>query len=355
MKKLGKILLPIMAFSVCALSGCNKDDRVLLSFGDVHATSCKEITTDYLNDVIDRQESFCLVVNSTTCGCWHDFKPSLEAFVKENKTICYQISYDNYIKLSVDARHGLNSLSSGNTTFAIFENGNLKKTITTNTAKNREIMYSGEKFAQYMSENVILPKCFFIEKDDVAVIKASEKAAVIYFERSACGDCNALNPTLLRSYIKNHSDMNCIYVLDCQPYWASKEKHTEEQYQAYLDFKAEMGLTTSTNPDYGYGSGVFPYFSLIENGNYTSGAVVYNDTVEEVNGKYIVTDSYYSEEMVQKLSYTNTVVKGMEISSKDLIINPGYVSWPHENANKVYEPILNVFLDEALPKVTFKF
>lgn len=355
MKKLGKILLPIMAFSVCALSGCNKDDRVLLSFGDVHASSYKEITTDYLNDVIAYEESFMLVVNSTTCGCWHDFKPSLESFINENKTICYQIDYDDYIELDPSDRHGLNSLSSGNTTLAIFENGTLKKTLTTNTKENRSIMYSKEKFAQYMSENVILPKCFFIEKDDVATIKESGKSAVIYFERSGCGDCNALNPTLLRSYIKNHSDMNCIYVLDCEPYYRKKENSTAEQYQAYIDFKAEMGLATSSNPNYGYGAGVFPYFSLIENGNYTSGAVVYNDTVEKVGEKYVITDSYYTSEMVQKLTYTNTVLKGMELSSKDVTVNPNYIMWPNDNANEVYKPILNAFLDEALPKVTYTF
>lgn len=355
MKKIAKILLPIMAFSVCALSGCNNDDRVLLSFGDVHASTCKEITTDDLNDVISRKESFMLVVNSTTCGCWHDFKPSLESFINENKALCYQISYDKYIKLEPDARHGLNSLSSGNTTFAIFENGTLKKTITTDTAKNREIMYKEDKFAQYMSENVILPKCFFIEKDDVATIKASGKSAVIYFERSGCGDCNALNPTLLRSYIKEHNDMNNIYVLDCQPYWASQKTSTKEQFDAYVAFKEEMGLAVTTNPNYGYGAGVFPYFSLIENGNYSSGAVVYNDTVEKVGEKYVITDSYYTSEMVQKLTYTNTVLKGMELSSEDVTVNSNYIMWPNDNANEVYKPILNAFLDEALPKVTYTF
>lgn len=357
MKKLCKLLVPFLVLGASVLTGCDKDKRAFLSFGDVHAKTFTSITTDNLNDHIENEESFLLVVNSTTCGCWSDFQQVLVPYISENKVICYQISYEEYTKLGADERHGLTSLAKGSTTFAIFKNGKLKKSIS--TGKQSKIMYNYENFSNFINENAVLPKCFFITKDDVSTIKASGKNAVIYFERSGCGDCNALNPTILASYVKSHKDMNNLYVLDCEEYY---RKSNAADYDSYVSFKNEMGMASEyktvagNNPIYGYGGGVFPFFSYIENGTYASGAVAYNDVVTKENDKYVIVDSYYTEERVSKVSYTDTVLKGKEIPEKELDKFPsGYVSWKHEYANKHYEKIIASFLDETLPKTTFTF
>ena len=139
--------------------------------------------------------------------------------------------------------------------------------------------------------------------------------------------------------------MNDIYVLDCQPYWRRRDA---EDYDSYLAMKDELGLSTVNNPVYGYGAGVFPYFMYLENGNYASGAVVYNDSV---NSDLVVTDSYYTAERAQVLQYTDTVLVGKQLSDDDVNKSQYGVSWTHESADKAYEPILTAFLDYALPKI----
>lgn len=352
MKKLVKFLVPFLVSSSVIFSGCKdkkiNDNRVLIDFGDIHGYETTEITIEKLNELVNAKENFLFVVSTNTCGCWNEFRPNLEKYIADNKLICYRINYEQ-IK-DVASAYELYLLSSSTTTFAIFENGKVKTTLC--TSDDKKIMYDEKKFAQYMNENIKLPGCYFITKNDYTSIKDSGKNAVIYFERTACGDCTALNPGLLRSYVNNRKMDQKIYVLDCQEYWRASNA---DDYQSYVNAKNELGISNVNNP-YGFDAGVFPFFTLIENGEYTSGAVVYNDSV---NSDLVVSKSYYSAERVANLEYTSTVVQGMQLTEND--VNKGtyqgfeYVSWDHSSADKVYEGILNSFLDYALPKVTFEF
>ena len=349
MKKLTKILVPFLVLSSAVLSGCKKkveeDNRTRLSFGDVHLTETVEVTVSELNEIKKEKDTnnFLLVVNSNTCTCWNEFKPNLDKYISLNHVFCYRIDYLS-IK-DVASGFNLNNLTKSSTTFAIFENGELKTSICTDS--DSKIMYDENRFSQYMSESVILPSCYFITKDDFHTIKNSGKNAVIYFERAECGDCKAINPGILNSYFKKRENTNKVYIVDLQPYYGTAE---------YQDIKDELGLSESGNPSFGFGTGVVPFFSYIENSTYASGAVVYNDSV---NSDLVVSKSYYSAERVANLEYTSTVVQGMQLTEND--VNKGtyqgfeFVSWDHSSADKVYEGILNSFLDYALPKVTFSF
>ena len=356
MKKLVNILLPFLVVSSAVLSGCKKkeveDNRVLLDFGDVHIFETTEISIDKLNELIKAKENFLFVVSTTTCGCWSEFRPNLERYIVDNHLICYKMNYDQ-IKDVAGPAYELYYLSSSTTTFAIFENGKVKTTLCSSDDGN--IMYDEKKFAKYMDETVRLPSCYFITKSDYHSIKESGENAVIYFERTKCGDCTNLNPGLLRSYVKKHTNMKKIYVVDCQQYWRASSDG--DYTSTYLATKDELGLSEvdyngNPNNPFGYDAGVFPFFSYIENGNYASGAVVYNDNVDS---NLVITKSYYSSERVASLGYTNTVLTGKQLTEEDVSRYGEYVMWNHDSADKVYEDILNSFLDYALPKSTFEF
>ena len=357
MKKIIKILLPFLVASSAVFSGCKKkdktdgDSRVLISFGDVHASETRQIGLTKLAEITNAKENFLLVVSTNTCGCWDDFRPVLNSYISTKKVVCYRIDF-NDIK-DATATYGLANVSSSTTTFAVFENGKVKTFL--NTADDKNIMYDQTKFAKYMEETIILPSCYFITKDDVSTIKSSNKNAVIYFQRSECGDCTALNPLLI-SYLKDHKSMNKLYTIDCQQYWRSSEA---EDYQSYLDFKDEMGLSTTNNPTYGYSTGVFPFFSYISNGQYSSGCVIYNDSISKVDDKIIVSQSYYTTERVQHLEYTSTVIQGLELSANEVTEAEyqgyHYYKWKQESKDSRYKGILDSFLDYALPKETFNF
>ena len=352
MKKLIKILVPFLVLSSTVLSGCKKkevsDNRVLLDFGDVHTFETTEITTERLNELVNGKENFLFVVSTNTCGCWNEFRPNLERYIVDNKLICYRMDY-NQIKDVAGPGYELYHLSSSTTTFAIFENGKVKTTLC--TSDDSKIMYDEKKFAQYMNENIRLPGSYFITKSDYESIKDSGKNAVIYFARSKCGDCGNLNPGLLRSYVNSRSMEHKIYVVECQPYYGTDAYQSIKDGFGMSEYIMVDDVKTPNNP-YGFGTGVFPFFSYIENGNYASGAVVYNDSVDS---NLVVSNSYYTAERVANLQYTNTVIQGKQLSEDDVSRYGEYVIWNHDSADKVYEGILNSFLDYALPKVTFNF
>lgn len=354
MKNIVKFIVPILVASSAVFSGCkkkeNQDSRIVLSFGDVRSTTSKDISLAQLKKLTETdKESFLLVVSSNTCGCWNEFQPVLNSYLSSTKTICYHVEYEQIE--DVASAYGLDLVTSSTTTFAIFEQGKLKASLC--TSNDSKTMYDKERFAKWMNEKVRLPLCYFITKDDALAIKESGKNAVIYYERSECGDCLDLNPTVLYDYAKNHPNSNKMYVVDCQEYWRAK---TDPEFETvYVPTKNELGMTETTNPSFGFSTGVFPFFSYIENGQYASGAVAYNDSVQNQDGKYIVTNSYYSEERISSLQYTSTVIVGKELTSEDVNDNGAWVSWDHESARKTYAPIINSFLDYALPKVTYNF
>ena len=344
-----------IVFGVKARDKNKEDNKVLLSFGDIHASETKEIDVAKLAEITNAKENFLFVVSTTTCSCWNEFKPVLNTYLSSNELLCYRMDFNDFKNSATT--FGLANTSSSTTTLAIFENGKVKTYL--NSAHDENIMYNSNKFAKYMDEQTRLPGCYFINREDVETIKNSGKNAVIYFERSECGDCTALNPGILREYVKNNKNMKKIYVLDCQEYWRDKSKVSEEEYQTYIDAKDNLGLSTKYNPIYGYGSGVFPYFSYIENGQYSSGCVIYNDSITNQDGKCVIAESYYTNERVKSLQYTDKVIQGTELSSNDVdeIEYKGktYYSWKKESKDACYKEILDSFLNYALTLSSFTF
>lgn len=345
MKKWVKFLLPFIVASSSFLSSCKSDDRTYIEYGDPFVTESTLVSANELDLKIKNQETFLFIVNSTTCGCWRDFEAIINDYITTYKVPCFRMEYDSIE--DVYTQFSIPTISKSTTTFIIYDKGQLKQCINSNDQTN--IMKDKKTFIKYMEENIIRPGCYLITKEQYHVIKNSGQNAVIYFLRSECGDCKAINPGILKNYVAKHQDANKIYCVDCQPYWRNR---SAEDYQSYLDTKDELGLSVKNNPTYGFGNGVFPFFSYIENGNYASGCVIYNDTITKDGSKYIISESYFSKERVSNLSYTKKVLEGKTLKEKQLNIGYG-ISWKHEYADRYYQGILNSFLDYALPKTTY--
>ena len=69
------------------------------------------------------------------------------------------------------------------------------------------------------------------------------------------------------------------------------------------------------------------------------------------NGKYYVSDSYYSNERLSNLTYLKgasfqTVLKGMELNNADVIeVNESTYIWSQAAATKYHTPFLEAFLN----------
>ena len=345
MKKLGRILLPFVCLNACLLSGCGNDSKIQLSFGNIHATAVEEkFTVVELDRKVESDESFLLVVADTTCACWSDFRPIINSYVKDNHVDCFFLTYDYFADYA--SKYKI-ELTKGTTKFIIFEKGEakiqIKSTVEDKTMKDKAAFY------KFMEGNVKLPKAYFINEGDYGEV--TKNGAIIYFERSGCGDCSYLNPTVLANYVKKHPNMNNIYVIDCQ-WW--KDDLDPVSYQAK---KNNYGLSDCNNPEYGYDDGVFPFFSFVKKGYYLSGAVAFNDEVSKVNGKYVITNSYYDEDRLERFDYLanvqTKVLEGMELPASDVSDNGEWISWMQDKAVKYYEPIIDAFLDTYLPQVNY--
>lgn len=361
MKKLTKILLPFLVLSSAFVSGCGKDKednlKINLSYGDIHTEKVTEIIgADLYQKIHDDKENLLMVVSAEGCTCWEEFEPIINKYIKENRLICYHVSYSEFSSFAPSVGLVLNKST---TTFAIYENGELKFNV--HTDPENKTMSDYKTFKTVMDDTISMPHCYFVNIDDVDKMMASDKTEVIYFERSGCPDCTYANKTILKDYVYGHQDMKNLYILDCQ-YWIDIKKEDENAYKA---LKNKYGLSEAINPDYGYGEGSFPFFSLIENGKWTAGADAFNQSVEKVGDKVKVTSSYYSEARVKKLKYLDGL-DGVTKVLDDHIIPEGkysekeyegvsYYSWDKADARNYYEPLVTAFLKYSLEKVTYTF
>ena len=74
--------------------------------------------------------------------------------------------------------------------------------------------------------------------------------------------------------------------------------------------------------------------------------VYFNDSISQrEDGKWMVSETYYTQERVAKLKYTNTVLKDMVLDDADLQEYPGYGTfWTQDGAAKYHNEILKSFL-----------
>ena len=341
----GSLLLASVAF----LGACSSEQKIDLMYGDKNASGVTTITYDLLKEKVDSKQTFLLVVQySDGCACWsHEAKPILEKYIEEKHVII------NHIKLEdLDAggsRFGL-TIVTGNVSFAIFEDGEVKHCVTT---QDDNTLKKYEDFVSYFESLVNLPRIYYVSLDDVDRMYRAAEKNIIYFSRSTCGDCGYLDSHYLKEWSKaNPNYSKNIYVLDCDQTdirLDDEGKYNEEQW---FTFKHDYGMSNKYNTVYGFNGGYVPTFLYIEGSlsgvKYLSGAVAFNDSVENQNGEYVVVDSYYTEERLPNLQYIDDSVeqktlKGLKLTSDDITLYGSFAIWNHESAEKYHNKLLEKF------------
>ena len=351
MKKSLKFFLPILAISSACLFACNKDEdkKAHLTYGNLHMTEAAfnldfknlgkgyqyELTYDQLvSKIEDKNEDFLLAVVNEGCGCWTSFSPVLAQYCSETKAICYTID----LKSILNENHLGIKVKDGQSSFAIFKNGSCK--ISMCTDKNQNEMYDFENFKTALGKNVILPKMVYIDETDYLgkIYGDSHQIdAVVYLKRSGCGDCKHIEPAILKPYFDSHTDSKVMYVLDCEKYRGTDEYNVK---------KAEFGMT---DPTFGYGEGMFPFFVYIKNGAIASAASAYN---EVVNSENKLEGTYYTAAHVEANEYQSEVLEGKQLSVDEILVNQDGRTWKSERRDAAYKPLIESFLNYALPKAT---
>lgn len=361
MKKSVKFLFPFLLINSASLSSCNVDpnlNKTLLTYGDLHIseTNFKDLDQEYKyhlsydqlkTKMNTKNENFMVSIAAEGCGCWEILSNCVFPYMEKTNSICYRIKLSDF----KGKDHLGFELISGDSTFAIIKNGVIVKQIS--SLINEKQTRDANSFLNFMNLNVLPPKMIRINENDYLnkVLDTPFTKAAIYLSRSECGDCKALEPNILKPYFESRIYSNKLYVLDCQPFYKSS---SDSNYQDYLNKKDEFMMTSDYNPDFGYNAGVFPSLFYFEEVTCKAGAIAYNETIQKIDNKYVVTDTYYTDERVAKLEYLNNyngekVLLNKEINESQLNISGNYIEWSKEYSNEFYRPIIYSFLDYVLP------
>ncbi len=359
MKKISLLFLtPLLMLSSLSLSSCGKNDnKVKLTYGEVTHQKYHEISYARLNKMIDNKESFLLVVDPKGCSCFSYFMKASEQYIQDNHLLLYYMKVSDF---NGNDTKGIKVVE-GSTSFSIFNEGVIQQSIASNSST--EIMEKKEKFEEYISQYISKPNMYLVNEDDLDQMYHNSNKSLIYFARNKCEDCSYINGNFLYEYMKNRDEI--LYVVDgddgIREYDESGNLINESEWIA---FKQKYGLTADNNPVYGYGNGVVPTFLLVSGDNesttYHSGAVAFNDTVTKVNDKYLLTNTYYSNERQEHLSYLNGLssLENKEINHDDVFFyDPAETigTWTKSAAKTSYFERVERFLNTYLPQVTYTF
>lgn len=361
MKK-GLFLTLSLSF-LTVLSACQNvgsSTKTNLTFGKLYDSSKKETIEDHLEtlshssltSLINSKKDFVLLVydKNNTCTCWADFEKTILSFVKRKNALMYVISPSEF-----DGGHetfGL-TISKSEETIAIFENGKVKEQRVTKGSEDEFI--TPTVFSSWMSERVHFSDMLYISKTQLEGLFAGDIQFTIGFLRGSCSDCSYVETSVLSSF--NSKDNNVSYVIDCDVE-GIRLTNGELDQEKWASFKYEYGLTAEANPDYGYGGGFVPSFYTYMPGEgekkdmILDGDVYLNDSIAEKDGKYVVSDSFFTEERAPLLGFLGnskvdvSVIKGLEIDPKD--IDNG--RWKKEAAAKYHNPLLEAFLTAYVGK-----
>ena len=350
-------LLPILTISTFAMTGCQQDKRARLTYGTLVEETAEEIVYGTLASKVARKESLLVAVyqDGLPCGCWATFHDVINQYVKEYNTKVYYIASSQF---SDDAdKFGLTILrETSDPTFALFKEG--KKVNEYIYGKDTKPMFqtlSGLRKA--VSRIAKDPQYFYVDQKylDKAIFTEKKDVVVHYFWHF-CPDCNDCFPEVMLPYSNKNDFSRKVWIINLAIPGLLIDPETgtmNKNYQGYVDFLNEHNMSYSEeNEPFGYDRGFVPTTQIWQNGKIKDMSVYFNDEVEKVDGKYVITRSYYSEERIQHLGYTNQVLQGKVLPAEEVDISVNQetgvesYSWKMDYARLYHKPILEAFFNK---------
>ena len=349
------VLSTILFTTTIAFStGCqSKDSRIRLSFGSPLNTATVEINYEQFVAKMDVGENMLVVtydsIYSIDCSCWTGFKSIIDKYADDNDLVIYQIDRNQFE--GREETYGLTLLKeNSNPTCFITKHGSVAHEYRAGS-KNNEAVFTTEKgFASTIEKVIKKPQVMLVNRDYLHNAIDSGEKVIVYQARSKCGDCGYCEPNCLLPYSENNDIKTKVFLMDLQIpgiYYDSEMNKNDETYAAY---KAEYQMTEASNETYGYITGVVPTFQVWENKELKDACVYFNDSVtKKDDGKFVISQSYYTSDRVNNLAYTNKVLLDMELSEEEIneieFSGTKYYSWKQEAAAKYHNEILESFLN----------
>lgn len=317
---------------------------------------------------INNKESFLLLVydKGNTCTCWYRYEATLLRAMKAKNLLIYGIDPQEFE--GGKETYGI-KYSSSEENLVVFQEGSVLAQKSTNGTDDPFVEY--DNFIAWLEGKAKTSDMLRISKKQLDDLfeESGTPSFLVYFGRESCGDCSYIDKNFLYTY--NKEERNTSYYLDCDEVgirFESEEAKKEGKVGAiWQTFKDDYGLSEKYNEELGYGQGYVPSFILYNKGKKEDRKaslirdmiVTFNDEVKGENGKYTLSNSFYSEERIQNSEALSSlkekgmdfVLKGIEIPESEIETYPGgYIAWKKEAALQKEKPLLQGFLDFYLKK-----
>ena len=346
MKKKLVLLLPLAITPL--LTGCSKDNRTRITYGSPTITAAVELQYDQLVSKMTNGENMIIVTyhgeKSASCECWRAFKPIIDKYADDTDTYIYQIDRQVF-KDHQD--FGFTMIDSSNPTVIVTKEG--KKQNEYLYGNNNKTMFTtADGFKKAIEKVVKAPQFIVINSDylDNKLLKSND-TFVIYYSWSFCPDCNYCMPNVLMPYSQDNNFGTKFYVIDLavpgilmteDGKWPAEGTANP----TYVEYLKNHHMSLAGDAKFGYDRGFVPTFQYYKGGELTDVCVYFNDAVSNESGSWKVSRSFYTQERVANLAYTNTVLYGLEIPESDILDG----GWKQEAMAKYHDPILKSFLNK---------
>ena len=357
MKKNLVFPLLILGSSLATLMGCASDNRLRLTYGSVIDTEASELTYDDFIYRMESGENMIVVtydsIYSIDCSCWTGFKKIIDEYVNKTTTIVYQIDRNQFSEAGrlVAKEYGLDlPLEKSDPTCIITNNGKITNQYRAYSQNNKPIFESLDGFKKAIEKVTKPAQLIYADRNYLhkQIFEDKVDKFIVYQGRNSCPDCNYCTPNCLVPFSNSHNFKNPVYLMDLQVKGIYYDENMNKDNDTYLAYKQEYQMTEDKNAKFGFSTGVVPTFQVWKKGVLSDACVYFNDVAKkDENGKWVIDETYYTEERIQNLAYTNTILKGLEIEEDKLDVYGEKGFWKKEAAaiyhNKILESFLNYY------------
>lgn len=298
-----KRIIPLLAFTLLvSLCGCKTNSKTNTYRLDTFKNIDSFIYFDSsdLIEKISKKDDFVLVIGQLGCESCETIKPLLKQYIGKYQVPFYWIEANEYKKasdlLDEDSTYSLRKIISSaslmlfnkgiDNDYIEYESKLYNKYQSLENKLNHYISLSGYNIVNDLEEyNYGVETMYrfnYLTTDQLDKIIASENEETILFSWDSCPDCISLKERFLDQYlIENNKTINIFEVDDIRN---QEDKSLWEQFKKKYQFD-------------NYRSGRVPSFVTYKSNIKTDMAVFQNDIIEEKDNSYVVTESFWNDEI----------------------------------------------------------
>ena len=298
MKKFNKLFLVVL--SLFSLSSCAKKEAKIYCDQVEGLDSLIKIDDKEFIKLINNKKDFALAIGQRGCLTCLDLISSLKDYVKVTNNIFYYIEISDYLEvvdlLKNDQDYSLNPLVEGSS-IMLFDGGKdikylpyeekifldskkLKKKLDTYIDISGYSYINGLDKIMYI-DDIYMYKFNYLKEESLDKLINQNQESTVLFTLTFCPDCQRLKNLFLDEYLIKNQKKLYVYETD----GLRKENVDPSLYEK---FKTKYQFDN-------YHHGRVPSFVSYKLGKKIDMSVFINDTIEEKDDKFIITDSFYKE------------------------------------------------------------